>query len=431
MKLTNEEQAILDGKQGETLQKVMRSVVLYGETFGAERLVPIEGHPHLVTSFGANTIKPYFELMQELIDAGLKTKETFTVDPRPTQFEQLDPGLVKRLVFNLVFGKQKEYEEQLRKLGLKDDNAFTCACYFPEVGNTPRRGANLAWSESSAVVYANSVLGARTNRNSGGVDILCDILGKAPLFGLMTDEGRKATWLIEVRTSKLPNAQLLGSAIGLKVMEEVPFITGLDALLGKGLNPKTTAFLKDMGAATASNGAVGLYHVENITPEAVEDGRKLLAKGYKTYVIDDAELQRVMDSYPVLWKDLNAKPQHVFVGCPHLSMEQLEGWAERIDAALKAAGKSKAAVPGTLFTAPDVDKAFRQKHPEIAARLESQNVHISTICPLMYMNNPLCAKESVATGSNKLRTYSTARYYLDEEILQLLVGGSVSERRQA
>jgi len=90
-----------------------------------------------------------------------------------------------------------------------------------------------------------------------------------------------------------------------------------------------------MGAATASNGAVGLYHVEKITPEAKDLGEKLLAPGYQTYVIDDAELERVYQSYPVLWKNLDAEPQRIFIGCPHLNRTQLEGWIERISGALK------------------------------------------------------------------------------------------------
>jgi predicted aconitase len=428
--LTPEEQAILDGKSGEVLAKAMKSIVLYGEAFGATHLVDIVGDQHFVTSFGANTIKPYFAMMQELIDAGLKTKNPFTVDPRPIEYEAVNASPIVKLVFNLVFGKQAVYEKQLRALGLKNDNAFTCTCYFPEVGNTPKRGAMLAWSESSAVVYANSILGARTNRNSAGIDVLCAILGKAPCFGFLTDEGRRATWKIEVKTSQKPNAQLLGSAIGLKVMEAVPYITGLERFLGSEMNPTVEAFLKDMGAATASNGAVGLYHVEKITPEAKDLGEKLLAPGYQTYVINDAELERVYRSYPVLWKNLDAEPQRIFIGCPHLNRTQLEGWIERISGALKAAGQTRTKMPVALSTPPDIADIFR-KDPAMKARLEAMNVSITTICPLMYMNNPLAATAPIATNSNKLRTYSTARFYLDEDIVELMVTGTVKKGEKA
>jgi len=425
LQLNPEEQAILDGKQGEVLAKAMKSIVVYGEAFGATHLVDIVGDQHFVTSFGANTIKPYFAMMQELIDAGLKTQNPFTVDPRPIEYSSVNVNPIQKLVFNLVFGKQADYEKQLRALGLKNDNAFTCTCYFPEVGNTPKRGAMLAWSESSAVVYANSVLGARTNRNSAGIDVLCAILGKAPAFGFLTDAGRQATWKIEVKTSQKPSAQLLGSAIGLKVMEAVPYITGLDKFLGSEMNPTVEAFLKDMGAATASNGAVGLYHVENVTPEARDLGTKLLNPDYQTYVIDDAELGRVYAHYPILWKRLDAVPKRIFIGCPHLNRSQLDGWIERISAALQAHGQTRTLMPVDLSTPPDIADLYR-KDPAVKARLDAMNVSISTICPLMYMNNPLAAMDPIATNSNKLRTYSSARFYLDEEIVELAVTGKVA-----
>ncbi|MHB8107460.1 MAG: aconitase X [Candidatus Cryosericum sp.] len=426
MNLTREEQAILDGEKGSTLAKVMKSVILYGEAFGADRLVGIVGDQHLVTSFGANTIKPYFSVMDELIQAGLKTREPFTVDPRPIEYKSVNVNLLEKLVNKLVFGKQADYEKQLRALGLKNANAFTCACYLPEVGNTPKKGAMLAWSESSAVVFANSVLGARTNRNSSGIDILCAILGQAPLFGFLTDEGRKATWKIELKTGKRPSAQLLGSAIGLKVMEAVPYIVGLDRFLGTEMTPEVEAYLKDMGAASASNGAVGLYHVENVTPEARETGDRLLAKGYQMYVIDDAELERVYASYPVLWRDLDAVPRRIFIGCPHLNRYQLESWIERISAALKEHGLTRTKMPVALSTAPDLADLFRN-NPAIQSRLTAMNVSIATICPLMYMSNPLCAREPIATNSNKLRTYSTARFFPDDEIVELMCTGSVKQ----
>ncbi len=428
MALTPEEQAILNGEQGPTLQKVMRSVVTYGQIFEADRLVPISGAPHMVTSFGANTISSYISMLDELIAAGLKTQAPFTVDPRPMEFDRLTPPLLQRLVFKLIFGKQGSYERQLVKLGLKDERAFTCASYLPEVGNTPRRGQLLAWSESSAVAFANSVLGARTNRNSAGIDLMCDILGKAPNFGLLTDAGRRATWKIEVATSELPNPQLLGSAIGLKVMEAVPTIEGLEPFLGSGLSPATEAYLKDMGAAAASNGAVGLYHVAGITPEAIDLGQDLLAPGARAYRIDDAELQRVMASYPVLWKNPQSRPKMVFIGCPHLSRQQLEGWIERLESGLASAGHKKTAVPVYLFITPDLSVRLRKDEATYRALLE-RNIHLASICPLMHMNNPLCGREPIVTNSNKLRTYSTARFYVDEEVTQIAVTGRLPEGR--
>ncbi len=421
MILSPEQQSILDGARGETIAKVMKTLVMYGETFGAEKMVPVTcEYGHLVTSFGLGVMKPVYALMDQLIEAGALSKQQFSVDPRP-----LDPNvpsnLLQDLVFKFMYSKQTSYEAQLQKLGLVKENAFTCACYLDEVGNRPKKGDVLSWAESSAVVYANSVLGARCNRNSGILELFGSIVGYVPYFGLLTDEGRKATWIVEVKTTEKPEAQILGSAIGMKVMEDVPYVKGLTQFIGNELTGDTIAYLKDFGAATASNGAVGLYHIEGLTPEAVEQGESLIAEGAKTYVIDDAELARVKASYPCIWKDVNAEPKLCFVGCPHLTLQQLIDWTHDLDAALKAAGNAKVQIPTVFTTAPAVKEAF-EKLPE-AKRLAEMGVVLSYICPLMYMNNPLCGKMPVITNSNKLRTYTSSRYYTSAEILDRISKG--------
>ncbi|MBR5140141.1 MAG: DUF521 domain-containing protein [Clostridia bacterium] len=422
MILTKEQQAILDGEKGETLAKVMKTLVMYGDAFEAEKLVPITGkYNHLVTSFGLKVMSPVYDLMQQLLDAGVTSGQKFSVDPRPID-KNVPANILQKLVFNkFMYSKQDFYEGQLEKLGLMDNDAFTCACYMDEVGNKPAKGEVLSWAESSAVVYANSVLGARCNRNSGIIDIMGSIVGYVPYFGLLTDEGRRATWIVKVETTKKPNAQLLGSAIGMKVMEDVPYVIGLDKWIGDSLDDKACAYLKDFGAATASNGAVGLYHIDNLTPEAQELGRSLIVDGAKEYIIDDAELERVKNNYPVIWKNPEASPKLCFVGCPHLSLEQLIEWTENIDNALKKNGKKKVTVKTVFTAAPGVLKSFEKT--EYAARLKSLGVITSYICPLMYMNNPLCKKMPVITCSNKLRTYTSARYYTEEDILEIITGG--------
>ncbi len=422
MKLTKEQQEILDGKKGEVLAKVMKTLVQYGEVFGAKKMVPVTGkYNHLVTSFGLKALGPVYDLMEQLISTGNVSKQKFSADPRPID-KNVPANFLQKFIFNkFMYSRQEYYEEQLVKMGLMDKDAFTCTCYMDEVGNKPKKGDVLSWAESSAVVYANSVLGARCNRNSGIMDIMGSIVGYVPYFGLLTDEGRKATWVVEIKTTKIPEAQLLGSAIGMKVMEEVPYIVGLDKWIGKKLNDENRTYLKDFGAATASNGAVGLYHIENLTPEAKELGKELLAKKTKTYVIDDAELERVYRSYPVIWKNPDAKPKLCFMGCPHMSLQQLKEWTDSIEKGLKESGKKKVCVP-TVFTAsPAVLEEFAKT--EYAERLKATGVITSYICPLMYMNNPLCGKMPVITSSNKLRTYTTARYYTDAEILDQITKG--------
>ena len=422
MNLTIEQQEILDGKKGDVLARVMKTLVRYGELFGADSMVPVTSkYNHLVTSFGLKALTPVYELMDKLIESGNVSTQQFSADPRP-----LDPNVPSSFLQNIIFknfmySKQTEYEKQLTDLGLMEKDAFTCTCYMDEVGNTPNKGDILSWSESSAVVYANSVLGARCNRNSGIIDLMGSVVGFVPNFGLLTDEGRKATWIVKIETTKKPEAQLLGSAIGMKVMADVPYIVGLDKWIGDSLDDSAKTYLKDFGAATASNGAVGLYHVENLTPEAVEFGEKIVADNAKVYVVDDAELERVYTSYPVIWKKKDAIPKLCFMGCPHMSLNQLIDWTQKIDEALKKEGRSKVVIPTVFTAAPAVLKKFEET--QYAEILKNTGVITSYICPLMYMNNPLSEKMPVITSSNKLRTYTSARYYTDAEILEQITKG--------
>lgn len=419
MKLNPEETDILNGKSGEALSKVMKTMVMYGDTFGASHLEPVSGnYGHLVTSFGLSMMKPVYKLMDELLEAGLVSKEKFTVDPRPLDFENVPANFMQKILFKVMYGKQSDYENQLNKMGLMSEDGFTCTCYMDEVGNIPQMGNILSWAESSAVVYANSVLGARCNRNSGIIEMFGSILGKVPYFGLLTDEGRKADWIVELKTSKLPEAQVLGSAIGMKVMDKVPYIKNLGQYFNNELGREAKDYLKDMGAATASNGAVGLYHVEGLTPEAKELGHELIKENHQIYIIDDEELQRVKESYPVMWKDENSKAKLCFIGCPHLSLEQIVKWTRSIKEALDKNGRRSVAIPTVMTTSPSVLKEF-EKLPE-AMILKDMGIKTSYICPLMYMNNPLCGKMPVITNSNKLRTYTSCRYYTDREIIDAI-----------
>ena len=146
MILTPEQQAMLDGSKGETMAKVVKTLVMYGDAFGAEQMVPVTSkYGHTVISFGLKVIT-------QLLDAGLVSGQKFTADPKP-----LDPKVPSSLLEDIVFKKimytdQKPYEEQLRKLGITSDDDYTCTCYLDEVGNKPQEGDVLSWAESSAVV---------------------------------------------------------------------------------------------------------------------------------------------------------------------------------------------------------------------------------------------------------------------------------------
>ena len=167
MKLTPEQQAMLNGEKGEVMAKVVKTLVMYGDTFGAERMVPISSkYGHTVISFGLKVMKPVYDLYQEIIDAGLVSGQKFTADPKPLD-KHVPSNLIEDLVFKkFMYTEQDKYEEQLRELGITSDDDYTCTCYLDQVGNKPAEGEVLSWAESSAVVYANSVLGARCNRGS-------------------------------------------------------------------------------------------------------------------------------------------------------------------------------------------------------------------------------------------------------------------------
>lgn len=145
MELTKEQKDILDGKKGKTMAKVMRTMVQFGELFGATKMVPITSkYNHLVTSFGLKALKPVYELLQQILDAGEVSKQKFSVDPRPLD-KNVPSNFVDNFVFkNFMYSKQDDYENQLRKFGLIDDEAFTCTCYMDEVGNTPKKGEVLS-----------------------------------------------------------------------------------------------------------------------------------------------------------------------------------------------------------------------------------------------------------------------------------------------
>ncbi|HMM32343.1 MAG TPA: aconitase X, partial [Clostridia bacterium] len=152
-----------------------------------------------------------------------------------------------------------------------------------------------------------------------------------------------------------------------------------------------------------------------------EQGAALIQENARVYVIDDAELERVRRSYPTIWKDAEAEPKLCFIGCPHLSLTQLTDWTEKIEGGLLAQKRKKVDIPTVVTAAPAVMDAF-EKTP-YAERLKKTGVVTLSICPLMYMNNPLCGKMPVITNSNKLRTYTSARYHTDEEVLKLITKG--------
>jgi hypothetical protein len=313
------------------------------------------------------------------------------------------------------------------KLGAPDLNYRSCACYIDDVGNAPEPGTYVAWCESSAVNYGNSVLGIRTNRYGAGMEMICAMLGKAPLFGLMTDEGRQAKWLIDVKTTNEPDWGVLGTAIGRKCVEDIPYVAGVAKYFegGKVTNDNWHK-LKYMGSATAAAGAVGLYHVEGVTPEPKEKGRKLLEKGYKTYVYDDKEQQRIIDTFENLWPDKNADPTAAFIGCPHCNYEESVRWARMITAALDKAGQEKTAIPVYIFMPTVVRTRILMEEPELAGKAKAAGVSYTNMCAVVYSGmKGFSERVRGVTNSAKNRNYSSIRYFPDQKLVDIMLTGKV------
>ncbi len=425
IELTQKEFEILRGSLGSVMAKVMQTVVLFAESLNAENLADIEGPGHFVIPWASPGIAPPLELLEELVAAGLKTKFPFTLDPRPPfDFENLNLSLEIEEAISEMYKDQTRYDELMIQLGLRDEEAYTCNPYQPEVGNIPTPGTVLAWSESACAIYANSVLAARTNRNGAIMDLLSNIAGKTPYTGLITDQGRQANWLVEVATVDLPNPHLLGAAIGEKVQTGVPYIIGLDRFLGPGICEENIDYLQEMGAIIATYSAVDLYHVENLTPEAVEHNHDLLLPAHSIYRISDDVIHGQLSSYPLLWSEGKAKPEKCYIGCPHLSLRQLNWWSENIHEALQKKDQAKVSFETTLCAAPQVLRQFKSQS-EGYGRLMKSGVKLSPTCSETIFETGLCTGKPIITNSNKLRAYTTARFFTDEELLEILVWGEI------
>ncbi len=392
MNLTSEEKAILAGEQGQTLKKCLQSVVQYGEFYHADRLVPIVS-AHLAMSGGSNIFRTYLDFFTRLAREGVRFKVPTTLNPHYTRNP---PGFAERILFR----RQAEFEQSFATMGGIAN--WSCAPYFG--ANLPKAGEIVAWAESSAVSYANSILGARTNRNSGMMDVCSAVLGVTPYFGLLLDEHRRADWEIQCDFQGDVDYSLLGFLIGEKVMEKVPFIRGL-----KG-NPDD---FKNMGAAMAAAGAVGLYHVEGITPEARQHGEGLLKPNPQRFTVTNAMIDALHSRL--------ARGRHrinlVFVGCPHLTLEELAHIARALEG-------TKVRNNLWLNSAPSV-LAQAAATPWYPA-LQQSGARLVSICPFSYFNGSSLLPLRVLTNSGKIRYYSPVFYGTLLECLQEATGGAVS-----
>ncbi len=295
MYLTREEELALSGEYGYAVQKAMEILVALGDIYGADRLIPIRSAQIAGVSY------------KNLGEAGLNFLKDFAgMGAKVSVYTTLNPAGVGNEEF---MERQNEVIETYRRMGI--ETTSTCTPYYGAF--LPKFGDHLAWSESSAVSFANSVLGARTNREGGPSSLAAAIIGKTPNYGLHLEENRKATVEVEVefRPRSTVEYSALGYHLGNVLRSDVPYIQGIRA---------GGDSLKALGASMAATGSVALYHVEGETPEY----RDAIADSVERVQVDEGDVKAVMDDFGADWSDLD----FILLGCPHASLMEVKKVAE-------------------------------------------------------------------------------------------------------
>lgn len=304
MHLTKDEERILSGEKGENYAKMMSILVKIGEIYGADKLIPITSAQ--ISGVSYNTIGDAgLHFLNSLKDVKVAVKTTLN----PLAFD--DRYLDTLQVDAQLFKKQMEIIKAYKNMGVK--TTATCTPYYYD--NVPKLGEHIAWAESSAVIYANSIIGARTNREGAVTALASAIIGKTPNYGLHLDEERKATHIVELDFE--PEGEdfpLLGLLIGKEVQ-------GIPYLKIKGNYDD----FKLMGAAMAASGSIAMYHVESFTPEY----KNALQDKVERIGIEKDEIEKMKKIVDV---------ELVAIGCPHVSPTELRRIAEFVKGKEKKKG---------------------------------------------------------------------------------------------
>jgi len=309
MRLTSQEQAMLAGEMGPGVRQAMEIVTALGRIYGAQRLVPVTSVQVAGVSY------------QNLGDAGLEFLAAWAAQgahvrvPTTLNPAGMDLSRWRALGFEARFAqRQQAVIDAFAQMGV----TTTCTCTPYLVGNRPQPGDHVAWAESSAVSFANSVLGARTNREGGPSALAAAITGRTAAYGLHLDAHRRATLRVQVRcpVRSLADVGALGYLVGKKARNRVPFFQGI-ALRDPDL-------LKALGAAMAASGAVALYHIAGVTPESAS-GADVLAPDAEWLAVDDLAPGYAALSQGTGLADVTQTPiDLVWVGCPHASLAEIQ-----------------------------------------------------------------------------------------------------------
>ncbi len=210
-------------------------------------------------------------------------------------------------------------------------------------------------------------------------------------------------------------------------MEDVPYVVGIDKYFEGGeVTEDNLHLLKAMGSASAASGSVGLYHVENLTPEGKEKGRKLLVEGYQTYVYDDAEEQKIIKTFGNLWPEKDGDPTGAFIGCPHNTYYEMKKWGKLVTEALEKAGKQKTAIPVYMFCANVVRIRMVAEEGELAGKMLAAGMISTPMCGVTWAGTKgFSDRVRGVTNSAKTRNYSSIRYFPDQTLVDIIVTGKV------
>lgn len=301
MLLTRDEESVLAGEKGEGLRTAMELLVALGDIYDAEELVPISS-AHL-SGVSYKTIG----------EGGIEFLERLSKDAKVCVPTTLNPAGMDRQKWKEMgisprfADRQLHIIDQYERLGVNTD----CSC-TPYLGtNIPQKGQTLAWAESNALSFANSVIGARTNREGGPGALAAAIVGKTPRYGLHLDENRAPAIIVSVELDKV-DYSLLGQAVGSAVGGRVPYF--------RGIRP-TVDQLKTLAAAMAAAGSVALFHVEGVTPEAgIHD-----LKGLDRLAVGKREVEAARNKF-----ETGKDPELIALGCPHLSVEEIRDLASKL-----------------------------------------------------------------------------------------------------
>ena len=375
MKLNKKEQDMLEGKMGAGVQKAMEILYALGEIYEAADLVPVKSAQISGVSY-KNLGDAGLEFLEDWAKKGARTTIPSFMNPAGVDVENWEKLGISRDFAE----KQTKLIKAYTDMGV----APSCTCTPYLIGNKPNYGDHVAWSESSAVSYANSVLGARTNREGGPSALAAAICGITPRYGYHLEENRKGNLLIEVKcpVNDFSDFGALGIIAGKQAGNRIPYFRFKE----KKAVPLEN--LKTLGASMAAAGAVALYHVEGVTPEA--EKKDMLSKDAEEFIIESLD-----EGYKILNSETK-EIDFVAIGCPHASLEELKEIA-----ALLEGKKVKAAV--WITTSRQVKREAEKN--KTAKVIESSGAHIvSDTCMIVAPMEELGYK-SMATNAGKAAFY--------------------------